>query len=612
MGYSHYNRTLCFLKLVALNKIGYDKYMFEKLKIQNHEYLEKLKRKLNRTKNLLIAIVIFLIFVLFVVILNIVNFNQINSGLKVAGIKIGGLTPQAAEEKIKTINEEFIKKDLSLTYKNYSFETSPEKLGIKIDASKTTKAAYDYGHTRESFLIKSWFELKSFLGFNMNPIWQVDEERLENFLQKNLGSDYQPAQNTTLVYDGKKQDFIIYPAKEGIIVDENKLKKDLEKIIDNSGEKNTIQLVLIQDKPEVIDSETQLAKEKAAEILKLAPHPITISESDEETKKIDELDKEKILNLITFIPVPEPQNSDNKILGVAVDEQKAKDYLVSLAPLVNQESIDAKLSVKDGRVVIFALSQDGFLLKIEENVPILSEIVLENRQINFEITKTRPKITTESIDNLGITALLGKGVSNFSGSPVNRVHNIKIGVAKFNGTLIKPGEEFSFNGVLGEVGPEQGYEPELVIKKNKTVPEYGGGLCQVSTTVFRTAINSGLKITERFAHAFPVKYYNPQGFDATIYPPSTDLKFINNTPNYLLLQGKISGNELTFEFYGTEDYRKVNIDGPHQYDIKDDGSMKATLTQEVYDKDGNLMFKKTFYSNYKSPDLYPVERNPLE
>jgi vancomycin resistance protein YoaR len=577
--------------------------------------IEISRKKLNRlvrSRNILVGMVIFLIILIFFVALNIFNSEKINLGLKIAGIKIGGLSQQTAEEKIKTANEEFIKKDLSLTYGNYEFEANPEKLGIEIDASKTAKTAYDYGRTENNFLINFWLELKSFLGFNMNPIWQIDEERLENFLQKNLGSDYQPAQNATLIYDAKEQNFVVSPAKEGTGVDKNKLKNELEKTIDSSKEKNIIRLVLIRDKPEVTESETQLAKEKAEEVLKLAPRPITIQENNEEAKKIDELDKEKILNLITFIPVPGPQNSDNKILGVTIDEPRAKDYLVSLAPLVNQEPIDAKLSVKDGKVVVFALSQDGFLLKIEENVPILSEIILENKQINFEITKTEPKITTGNIDNLGITALLGKGVSNFSGSPVNRVHNIKIGVARFSGTLIKPGEEFSFNNVLGDVGPEQGYEPELVIKKDKTVPEYGGGLCQVSTTVFRAAINSGLKVIERYPHAFPVKYYNPQGFDATIYPPSTDLKFVNNTPNHLLLQGKISGNELTFEIYGTEDYRKVKIDGPYQYDIKDDGSMRATLTQEVYDKDGNLMFKKTFYSNYKSPNLYPVDRNPLE
>jgi len=239
------------------------------------------------------------------------------------------------------------------------------------------------------------------------------------------------------------------------------------------------------------------------------------------------------------------------------------------------------------------------------NLPASGEILLETE-------KVKPKISTADIDNLGITSLLAKGVSNFGGSPSNRIHNIKVGAAKFNGFLLKPNEEFSFNKILGEVGPEQGYEPELVILKDRTAPEYGGGLCQVSTTAFRAAVYAGLEITQRYPHAFPVKYYNPQGFDATIYPPYPDLKFINNTSNYVLIQTKIKGTELTFEFYGNDDGRKVEIQGPEQYDIQPDGSMKAKLVQKVYDKNNNIIIDKTFYSNYKSPNLYPVQRNPLE
>jgi len=151
---------------------------------------------------------------------------------------------------------------------------------------------------------------------------------------------------------------------------------------------------------------------------------------------------------------------------------------------------------------------------------------LREIEIELAVVKTQPEVTTENIDNLGITALLGAGESNFYGSPRNRRHNIAVGSARFNGVLIGPNEEFSFNKVLGKVGPQAGYLPELVIKKNKTVPEYGGGLCQVSTTAFRAALNSGLKITERVPHAYPVRYYNPQGTDATIYPPHPDLRFL--------------------------------------------------------------------------------------
>ena len=206
---------------------------------------------------------------------------------------------------------------------------------------------------------------------------------------------------------------------------------------------------------------------------------------------------------------------------------------------------------------------------------------------------------------------MGKGTSNFAGSPSSRIHNIKIGSAKFHGLLIKPEEEFSFNTILGEVGPEQGYKEELVIKRDKTIPEYGGGLCQVSTTVFRAAVYSGLKITERYPHAFPVVYYSPQGFDATIYPPHPDFRFINDTPSHLLIQTKVEGYYLTFEFYGTDDGRKVEIDGPHQYDVKSDGSMKTKLARKIL-RHGELVEEKTWKSSYKSPDLYPIQRNPLE
>jgi len=161
------------------------------------------------------------------------------------------------------------------------------------------------------------------------------------------------------------------------------------------------------------------------------------------------------------------------------------------------------------------------------------------------------------------------------------------------------------------VGPKEGYLPELVIKKGETIPEYGGGLCQVSSTAFRGAVQAGLEITERQNHAYPVRYYSPQGTDATIYPPHPDLRFKNNTPAYILIQTKIKGNKLYFEFYGSDDGRKVELIGPKTYDKKEDGSMKAVWTEKVSDKDGNPVLEKKFYSIYKSPALYP-HKNPLE
>ena len=560
---------------------------------------------------LLFFVAILLIVAVFLIFLNILNSDRINIGTEVAGISISGLSYQEALDKLGSEYQKLINQNFSLNYKNYNWKVNLKNLGIEISVPESIALAYSRGHETGKFLSNRYWQIKSFFGYNMEPEWRINEDKMEKFLMENLSLIHQPAKNSILVYDKKTQNFIIAPSKSGTIIDKNKIEKNLTGMV-NGFQTHDINLILVDDQPEILETETDIAKQEAEIFLASVPISLNIKENNESIE-IDQINKEIILNLMNFVPVQDTKNPNNKILGVKIEEEKVRDYLISIVPLINREPIDAQLTVKSGIVVAFALSQDGLKLKIDDNVPlIVNGVEKGEKQIELAIEKSKPKITTETIDNLGITSLLAKGVSNFVGSPANRIHNIRVGAAKFNGILLKPEEEFSFNKILGEVGPEQGYKPELVILKNKTTPEYGGGLCQVSTTTFRAAVLAGLEITQRYAHAFPVKYYNPQGFDATIYPPFPDLRFINNTPANILIQTKIKGTELIFEFYGTEDERRVEVEGPKQYDIKEDGSMKAELIQKVYDKNNNLIINKTFYSNYKSPNLYPVERNPLE
>ncbi len=537
---------------------------------------------------------IILIITVFLTILNVINNDKINYGLEVAGISIGGLSKEMALNKLNSSITDLFIKDFNLVYENYIWTINLKNLGVEIDTAKTIDLAYKYGHQNKNFLFNSWQQLKSFLGYNFKPVWSIDEEKLEKFFKENLSTVHQPAKNSLLIYDKKINDFIITPSKSGIVINKNKFKKNLENIVNKFQIKN-ITFSLIDDYPTITENQAEKLIPKAKKLISYAPISVNVNE-----KEIDKIDIEGILNLMD--PIPEFNNN------------KIENYLISLAPYVAQEPIDAQLTVIDDKVTNFALSQDGIKLEIKNNIEIIkNDIASGKKEIVLQTENTKPKIATENIDNLGITSFLAKGVSNFSGSSADRITNIKIGAARFNGVLLKPNEEFSFNNLLGEVGPEQGYKPGLVIKENKTTPEYGGGLCQVSTTAFRAAINSGMEITQRYPHAFPVKYYNPQGFDATIYPPSPDLKFINNTSGHILIQTKIIGKELIFEFYGTNDNRKVEVIGPEQYDIQPDGAMKAKLTQKVYDKNGNIIIDKTFYSNYKSPSLYPEEIiNPLQ
>ena len=123
--------------------------------------------------------------------------------------------------------------------------------------------------------------------------------------------------------------------------------------------------------------------------------------------------------------------------------------------------------------------------------------------------------------------------------------------------MIAPDGEFSLLKTLGPIDGSHGWLPELVIKGNKTTPEYGGGLCQIGTTVFRAAMNSGLVITERRNHSYRVRYYEPAGTDATIYDPAPDFRFKNDTGHWVLITTEMRGDQLVFTVWGTKDGRSV-------------------------------------------------------
>ena len=285
-----------------------------------------------------------------------------------------------------------------------------------------------------------------------------------------------------------------------------------------------------------------------------------------------------------------------------------------LSAQVKRDPVNAKLQYDPtaNRIKEFSLPQNGQRLKVEQTATkIASSLAQAQLTAPLIIEETLPEITQNSLAKLGLTALLASGESDFKGSSNGRTRNIEIGAAKFNGLLVKPGEEFSFNNNLGEVDAANDYRAELVIKSGKLIPEFGGGLCQVSTTLFRAAVLSGLPIIERRPHSFPVRYYNPQGFDATIYPGVTDLRFKNDTAKHLLIQSHIEDTKLIFEIFGSSDGRQVELADPKILEQNSNGSMKIVLTRKITAAGGTVK-EENFWSNYKSPASFPLERNPLE
>ncbi len=284
-----------------------------------------------------------------------------------------------------------------------------------------------------------------------------------------------------------------------------------------------------------------------------------------------------------------------------------RSYAVALASKVNHGPKNARFGEGvDGSIVATEESEDGTNIDESSTVSAIEEAIRSGSSVaHIPVRVEKPEITSDDLETLGIREVIAEGVTNFAGSPKNRIHNIKRALQQFQGIIVRPNEEFSFVSHLGEVDGEHGYLPELVIKYNKTEPEFGGGICQVSSTVFRAAVNAGFKITARKNHAYPVRYYKPYGMDATIYIPNPDLRFINNSGNAILILSSVEGTKLTFRFYGTKDGRSVEIDGPHILESNPDGSMKTVFSQKVTDASGNVIISDSFPSHYKSPDLYP-------
>ncbi len=279
-------------------------------------------------------------------------------------------------------------------------------------------------------------------------------------------------------------------------------------------------------------------------------------------------------------------------------------FVEEIAKKIDTEAVEPILEINNNQATEFTPPKTG--IKIDSYQTALKTIsALEDGQptLGMLAYESQPQKQLAETNGLGITELIAEGVSSFKGSPKNRRHNITVGVEKFKGIIIRRGEEFSFNKYLGPVDGENGFLPELVIKKEGTIPEFGGGLCQVSSTTFRAAMDGGLPITQRRNHAYAVQYYAPQGTDATIYPGVVDFKFINDTPGSILIWPYFKdADTLIFDFYGTKDGRTVKLEKPTVYDKKDDGSMKATWTR-VVTKDGNVS-TSTFKSIYQPPALF--------
>lgn len=525
------------------------------------------------------------------------------AGVAVSGRKVDEAT-RILDQNVKPPNE------IILTTEKEKFKISLSELGFGYDFSASAQSAFNLVRTGNFFYdaekrLLSLFK-ESHLGLRVN----IDKEKLKEALFV-VGSQI----STPAIYPRAR--FInggvqVERGAPGTELDEERL---ILRIYENLslGKNEEIILPIKTVDPSLSEAEVELLQLRAEKLLSKS---LTFRFEFEEFT----FSKEKLISLL-----------DAKTSGY--DQKKIEEVKAEIAGQVNRPPQDPVFVFEGGRVEEFLASKDGVTLKEDTfNEMLLGNLTtLEIAEVNqivveLPVEKIPPKIKTEEVNNLGIKELIGRGSSRFAHSIPNRIHNVGLASSRFRGVLIAPGEIFSFNEVLGDVSSYTGYKQAFVIKDGRTVLGDGGGVCQVSTTFFRAALNAGLPIIERRAHSYRVGYYeqdSPPGIDATVFAPSTDLKVKNDTPGHLLIQTifDAKAQSLVFEIYGTNDGRVASISKPavsgvtppppdlyvddptlsagtiKQVDFKASGA-KASFNYRVT-RGGNEIFAKTFVSNYR-------------
>lgn len=563
------------------------------------------------TKKLLIRVIALLGILLLPIVILLAFFLQFNGrvypNIVLAGTNIGGMTPEDAR---KAVAQSFLlPENIVLNTSGETHVVHTNSIGAQVDYETSVQMAYTHG--RSGVLLD---DLRTVIhtiraGSQFDPVVNLDRNLLESQLSAYAESV------TTLPVDPEikivNNEIVVTRGEPGTEIDINLLQ---EKIIDQLITANTDPIVVnVTPVDNTITDEQILATKLRAQNL---------------------IDK----NLqFTFEHQSFNYSPDRFFSFINPNtgyyEKNIAKEVETIAKAINRDPQNPVFTFTDGRVQEFKPAKDGVVVNQEKFIALIVDSLkdLENEDLNevaypVPVSSTAPTVSMENVNDLGIKELIGRGTSEFKGSIPSRVYNINLASSRLNGVLIKPGEEFSFNGALGDVSALTGYKQAYVIQGGRTVLGDGGGVCQVSTTFFRSALDAGLPVIERNPHSYRVSYYEQDsgpGLDASIYTPTLDLKIVNDTPGHILIQTIADTENMTlvFELYGTSDGREATISepiitsqsAPPEPLYIDDPEKPAGYTEQIdyaawgakaqfdykVERNGETLIEKTFFSNYR-------------
>jgi len=490
--------------------------------------------------------------------------GRIFPGVSVAGVDLSGMTPSDAAVKLNQTLSYPISGKILFRHGEKAWIATPAELGMVFDPSSSARTAYSLGRSGGLFGALSGQIRAGGGGIHVPPVILFDQRVAFQYLSQIASQVNQQVVEASLSLEGTN--IIAQPGQVGreLKIEATLIYLGAQLQTFSDGE---VKLVVQEIQPLVLDVSAQA--DAARQILS-QPLTVAIPNATEGDPGPYVYNVEVIANMIS---VQRVQNGDQQGVQVALDPRELRDLLVPVKNQVDRLPSDAKFIFNDEtrQLDLMEDSKTGRTMDIEASVKSINDALLRGEHAaSLVINEAQPRVAaTATGQELGITELVRAETSYFYGSSAERIQNIEAASAQFHGVLVAPGETFSMGEHLGDVSLDNGFAEALIIYGGRTIKGVGGGVCQVSTTLFRAVFNAGFPIVERTPHAYRVSYYeqtasgavDPRlaGLDATVYFPLVDFKFTNDTPYWILMETyvNVGARSLTWKFYSTSDGRSV-------------------------------------------------------
>ena len=560
--------------------------------------------------------------------------GRVYTGVTIQGIDVGGMTPDEVAVALRDAASYSSSGHMTLvdprTGQEWPF--TPAQLGIVVDAKATADAAFDVGRSggplrRLQDTFQSWY-----YGRSIAPIVVFDEGQLDRALGAVSTEIERDA--VSAAWGTNEAGAPVYVAGQiGRTIDRAYLRERLQQPISSFSDAR-VELLTHESYPATYDD-----PEIAARLQRTLVSPVTFYFQE----PLDDLDLSGVTlpqdELARWIRIEQVVGDDGHAAHrLLVDENAVRNWLNQFGTQIHRQPVNARYYFNDDtrELVLVSPHINGRELDVEATLQrFVAQINTDNHAVPLIVKDIMPLAHSGATAvDLGITELITETTTWFYGSTDERKHNIARSAANFYGIVVAPGEEFSFNRYLGSISETDGYEVGLIIIGGRTIEGVGGGVCQVSTTLYQTAFWAGFPIVERWEHGYMVNYYNDgegPGMDATVFTPLVDFRFINNTPHHLLIENYYNEEfeSLTFKFYSTSMGRRVEKTEPvyenvvpppaddvwefdekiaegtaEQYDWAAEGA-RVIVNRRVFNADNQLLEERAFVSNYIPwPNVY--------